>query len=172
MKKVLSVVIAAGLCLSATAHAITVTNVQQFKTGTITSAGSHTASYKNTHHGEKVVNLNNDLGNSLTTYRGNEIGEINGQHRSSGTFSGNANYQVVGNTVVGNSTETQRVSGFDTVSVVADYMEKSNGVENTYSANGEVTDTRYFSNREFGSFDRFTRTNFTETTTSRSHFAE
>lgn len=172
MKKSLSLAIAASLVFSSLASAVTVTNVHSVKGGTVRTTASSIGNYSQQHDGVRYIDLNSGLGDTITSYGGTETGEILSQHKSSGTFTGESRYKIIGEAVVGNSTETQQTTGFDKVTTNATYDTFSNGTENTYSLDGVINDTRYFNNTEFGSFSRFTRTDFQETVTSRSHFAE
>lgn len=172
MKKTLPFAIAVSLAFSSIASAVTVTNVQTTTSGNVRTAASSVGNYSQSHEGVRYIDLNSGLGDSITSYGGSETGEISSIHKSSGTFTGQSRYKIIGDAVVGNSTEKNQTTGFDKVTTTGLYDTYSNGTENTYSLDGEVNDTRYFRNTEFGSFSRFKRTDFQETVKSRSHFAE
>ncbi len=174
MKKLTSIVLALTLSVfaSASAMAITVSNVHSNITGTVKTNGTSTAQRYSNYYGVKEIELASGLGESRETYTHNETATVNGVSKSGGTFSGGSRYQVAGNTVVGNSWETQSLEGNSKQTVEGSFNDYRYGVEMTRSANGEVNDTRNFSSSEFGSYENFTRTNFSETTRTRSHFAQ
>ncbi|MFT7433943.1 MAG: hypothetical protein ACI9TY_001588 [Alphaproteobacteria bacterium] len=172
MKKLLTIALALTALIATSAHAINVVDVKSNIQGTTTSVGSSYGERYQQSFGQKIIALNNDQGSAIEQYGRYEFSTIEGNSKNSGTFSGGANYRVVGNTVAGNSWEDKSETGFSKQRVEGAYESYLNGIEETFAINGEVSDQRYYSTEEHGNYFNRTRTNFTETTRTRTHFAQ
>ena len=114
MKKITTIALALSVSLLATsaAHAITTSNVTSNITGTIKSHGTSVTEKYRHEDGIKRIVLANGLGTDSKEYNYHSNAIVRGKTKSQGQFTGGSQYQIVGNTVVGNSWENKTIDGF------------------------------------------------------------